>query len=256
MLVLSRRAKDKIHFPDVGITIHFIRVQSGTAKIGIDAPMQIKIVRDNVCPDAESRAKNVRGELLQLPREVRHAIRNELHAISVGTHLLNEQLRMGLEEDAQETFDTIQESLQRLDENRVLQRREETSLMHPTEPGTVLVVEDEANERELLVGLLRLKGYNVSSAADGEDALEYLATHDTPAVILIDMKLPHRDGASAIREIRADSRCKNTRVFAISGTSPMENGLEIGSQGVDRWFPKPVNTENLMDALAHASAPC
>ncbi len=255
MLVLSRRAKDKISFPEVGITVHFIRIQSGTAKIGIDAPMQIQIVRNEVCPDQATDAENLRSELLRLPRQVRHAIRNELHAVSVGTHLLREQLHLGMKDDAQETFETIQESLQRLDDNQVLQRPQNVPNVPTTsERGTVLVVEDQANERELLARLLSIKGYEVAIAGDGNEALEYLATHDTPKVILMDMNLPRCDGASAVRKIRANSEHGDARVFAVSGSSPENNELEIGRQGIDRWFSKPVNTDSLLNAIAHAAS--
>ena len=185
MLVLSRRAKDKISFPEVGITVHFIRVQSGTAKVGIDAPAQIKIVRNEVDPNQAAYTDQVRNEFLRLPREVRHAIRNELHAVSVGVHLLKEQLMMNLGDDAQDTFQEIQRSLKKLDENQVLRRpeagRSQANLASKTQRN-ILLVEDEANERELLADLLRLKGFEVTCVPDGQAALEYLAIHDTHRV--------------------------------------------------------------------------
>ena len=253
MLVLSRRAKEKISFPELGITVHFVRIHSGTAKVGIDAPPQIKIVRNEVDPDQVAHTEHVRNELLRLPREVRHAIRNELHAVSVGVHLLKEQLMMDMHDDAQDTFQEIQKSLRKLDENQVLRRPEKqgtSALPLPSHSRTILLVEDEDNERELLAGLLRLKGFEVTCVPDGQAALEYLAIHDTPGTILLDMKMPRCDGAATVRQIRADVHHKEAQVFAVSGTSPEENGLEIGTTGVDHWFPKPLNTDRLMDALS------
>ena len=63
------------------------------------------------------------------------------------------------------------------------------------------------------------------------------------------MKMPRCDGPSTVRQIRADSHHRQAQVYAVSGTSPEENGLEIGHTGVDHWFPKPLNTDRLMDAL-------
>ena len=122
MLVLSRRAQEKISFPQVGITIHFLRVRSGTTKVGIDAPLDIQIVRDEVDDDAALAAEATRKELVRLPRQERHAIRNELHAICVGVHLFKEQMQLGLDDDAQETFETIMMSLKTLDANDALKR--------------------------------------------------------------------------------------------------------------------------------------
>ena len=252
MLVLSRRAKEKISFPDVGITIHFIRMQSGTAKVGIDAPLQVKIVRDEARPDMAAHAEEVRRELLRLPREVRHAVRNELHTITVGVHLLREQLQMGMDEDADDTFSTIRESLRRLDDNQIFKKPERRT---SESVNPLLVVEDEANERELLVGLLRMKGFQVDSVANGDEAISYLAGHHTPSAILIDMRMPGAcDGASAVRKIRSDEQHKEVLMFAVSGTSPQENGLETGRTGIDRWFPKPLNVDYLVEALRTESA--
>ncbi|QDU55096.1 response regulator [Aeoliella mucimassa] len=251
MLVFSRRANEKISFPEIGITIHFIRIQSGSAKVGIDAPPQIRIVRDEVDPSQAVNTQLVREEFLRLPREVRHSIRNELHAVSVGVHLLREQLRMNLVDDAQDTFHEIQQSLRRLDENRVLRRPDPSTSNRLTteDTRTVLLVEDQDNERELLANLLRIKGFSVATVPDGEAALEYLNRHDTPRAILVDMHMPRCDGAATVRQIRANLQHQQAYVFAVSGTSPEENGLEIGSKGVNDWFPKPVNTDLLMEAL-------
>ncbi|MEZ6047408.1 MAG: response regulator [Planctomycetaceae bacterium] len=251
MLILSRRSKEKISFPQLGITIHFIRIQSGTAKVGVDAPLQVEIIRDEIRPEKSVQTRSVRDELLELPKNVRHNIRNELHVISVGAHLLKEQLEMGMKEEALDTFQTIQESLKRLDDNKVLKKPEVRSSKQDekTGPPTVLVVEDEANERELLASLLAMNGFSVRSVANGAEALEFLADHETPSVILMDMKMPTSDGATTIRKIRTDDHLKNVRVFAVSGTSPEENGLNRGTDGVNEWFPKPVNVPSLLKAM-------
>ncbi len=147
MLVLSRRAQEKISFPQVGISIHFLRVRSGTAKVGIDAPRNIQIVRDEVDDDAAQATRVTRKELLRLPRQERHAIRNELHAISVGLHLFREQMRLGLEDDAQESFDSVMASLRSLDANEILKGPETQSFDLPSSgPATLLVAEHHLNQ--------------------------------------------------------------------------------------------------------------
>lgn len=243
MLVLSRRSKQKISFPEVGITVHFIRVQSGTAKVGIDAPPQIKIVRDEARPDQAKEGESVRQQLRRLPKGVRHDIRNRLHEIGVGLHLYKEQMLLDLRDDAEETLGIVRDSLKCLDELDII--RSDSSRQRKA----ILLVEDQDNERELLAGLLRLKGFEVNVAADGQAALDYLESNDTPSAILMDMNLPKRSGSSAVQEIRSDSRHCHSKVFAISGTSPEENGLQNGADGVDEWFPKPVNIDQLLDTL-------
>lgn len=246
MLVITRRSSDKISFPQLGITVHFIRVQGSSAKVGVDAPRDIAIVRDEVADD-EAIAQKLRSQWLTLPRKVRHDIRNELHAVSIGIHLLREQQRAGLETEAADTFRRIQDALNKLGENSVLRRPENGE--RRTLAGTVLVVEDDDNEREMLAGFLRLHGFPVVSLRDGQEAIDYLREHETPAAILVDMRMPRCDGGTLVREIRDNKRHADTKVYAVSGSTPEENGLEVGGRGVDRWFRKPLNPQHLVDAI-------
>ncbi|TWT34652.1 response regulator [Blastopirellula retiformator] len=244
MLVVTRHSKEKISFPQVGITIHFIRIHSGNVKIGVDAPRDIAIVRDEIESD-DSTASLIRRQFLRLPREIRHGIRNELHEISIGLHLYRELQRAGHVDEAEEAFQCIQHSLKRLDENQVFQRSPRRA---PTS-GNILLVEDVANEREMLADFLRLHGYGVRTFANGQEVLNYLKEATPPKVILVDMKMPDCDGPTTVRQIRSDSRIQTTQIFALSGTSPKENGLESGARGIDRWFPKPVNPQGLINAI-------
>jgi CheY-like chemotaxis protein len=66
--------------------------------------------------------------------------------------------------------------------------------------STVLVVDDEVGMRDTMVAILELHGYRVSSAADGEAALR--AVHASPFdVVVMDIKMPGRDGVSVLRDI-------------------------------------------------------
>ncbi len=181
MLFLSRRANQKFSFPEVDIEIHFTQVSSDTANIRIDAPMHLQIDHDEADDEAASTPEASLKELARLPSHVRHAIRNELQMISVGLHLFKEQIHLGLEDEANETFETVMTALRSLDANDVLQRPVPQSFDTSTaKPATILIVEHEANERSVLASALRRKGYDVATAADGEEALDYLAEKETP----------------------------------------------------------------------------
>ena len=135
----------------------------------------------------------------------------------------------------------------RIDENDVLRRPDEDEKR--TLPGTILLVEDDANEREMLAGFLRLRGHSVVCVADGQEALDYLKEHETPAVVMVDMKMPRCNGTEMVHALRNDDRHHGARVFAISGSTPEENSLAIGEKGVDRWFRKPLNPQFLLEAI-------
>jgi carbon storage regulator CsrA len=251
VLVLTRRSKDKISFPQVGITVHFIRVQAGQVKVGVDAPRDVAIIRDEV--DDGATAEFMRRQLARLPREVRHGIRNELHEISVGLHLFRELVRANLPEEADETFAGLQQALTRLDQNEVL-RRPEAAETEETSNEPIAVVEDDDNQRRLLADLLRMRGYQVLEFADGEEALDYFKENPPPGALLVDMRMPRRDGKSTVETLRRSEHFSSVPIFAVSGTSPEENGLSMGSQGVDRWFPKPLSVQALISAIDQSSA--
>lgn len=253
MLVLTRRAKDKVSFPQVGITIHFLRVHSGQAKVGVDAPRDIAIIRDEV--DNNQAAEFVRRQLAMLPRDVRHGIRNELHEISVGLHLVRELVKAGLLDEAEETFGTLQAALQRLDENAVLRSPVTGTGSSTSSNQSVVLIEDDQNQRNLLGDVLRLQGFNVVEFEDGEAACAYFEDNDPPAAVLVDMKMPGWDGKSTVEWLRGSERFSSMPIFAVSGTSPEENGLAMGRAGVDRWFPKPLSVDTLVNAIQQFESP-
>jgi DNA-binding NtrC family response regulator len=66
--------------------------------------------------------------------------------------------------------------------------------------SAVLVVDDEAGMRDTLVAILELHGYQVSSASDGDSAMRAVNA-DTFDVVVMDIKMPGRDGVSVLREM-------------------------------------------------------
>ena len=246
MLVLTRRSNERLSFPQVGITVHFIRVQAGHVKVGVDAPRDIAIVRDEIADDQAAEVF-VRKQFLRLPGEVRREIRDQLHEVRGGTQLYRELIEAGMTNEAEETFANLQAALQRIEDNEVLQHPEHHRL--PSVPGAVVLVDDEANERELLSGFLRMRGHHVASFSKASEALQYLAKSDRPWFVLVNLQMADGQGPATVREIRANDRHCDVKVFAIGCTSPQEYELEIGDRGVNRSFPKPLNPRVLIEAL-------
>jgi chemosensory pili system protein ChpA (sensor histidine kinase/response regulator) len=69
----------------------------------------------------------------------------------------------------------------------------------------ILVVEDNADTREVLERVLEIRGYAVVTARDGLDALAYLQGGGQPAAIILDIAMPHMDGITFSRTIRANA---------------------------------------------------
>ncbi|MBA4066592.1 MAG: hypothetical protein C0501_23380 [Isosphaera sp.] len=240
MLVLSRRASESIAFPSIGVTVHLLRINGTVARIGIDAPPELRVLRQEL-GDAPPQARPAGPSPT-------HELRNRLSKISLALHLFRRQREAGHPAEAEATLGRVFDALQALDRDAV------AALVAPRPAAAgprprALLVEDDANERELLAGLLGMNGCECATAADGVEALDYLAAHDRPDVVLLDMRMPRCDGPSTLRAIRAEPRLADLRVFGVSGTPPQEMGVFTGPGGIDGWFPKPLNPHTLWDAV-------
>jgi len=247
MLVLSRKEDQKIAFPALGITVQVLGVRGANVKLGVDAPLEVHVMRGELVDDCEN-AIAPRSRVISLPKEMRHELRNELNSISIALQLFKQEKSAGLHEDAEKTFDRLVEKMQQIATSRVLSREAAEADINAL--PTALLVEDQPNEREMLAGFLRLHGYTVSTATDGIDALEYLELNAKPSVILIDMRMPRCDGPTTIKRIRENPAFDEVRIFAVSGSEPEDYGFESSGDDVNGWFMKPLNPTLLVNAMS------
>jgi CheY-like chemotaxis protein len=222
MLVLSRRPNQDIVFPNTGIRIRVLRLQGNVVRIGIEAPP---------------------GPVARPPKPAEQ--------VTLGLFYFNQQRMNGQEEQANATFRRVIDILDSLDQD--WPSPQAPAVAAPKRLRTLLV-EDDANERELLAGILGMNGCECETAADGQDALDYLASHEPPDVVLLDMSLPRVPGPQILERIRREPRSRGTRVFAVSGTPASELGIPTGPDGVDAWFSKPLNPSRLWQAIQESLA--
>jgi carbon storage regulator CsrA len=246
MLVLSRRANEKIVFPNLGITVDVLGIKGNAARLGIEAPPHVTVMRDELLAQLSEAERTALAQVEKRP-DLAHAMRNRLNAVNIALHLFRRQCQAGLEEDAERTFDRLMSEFGRLEEEVSAPR----PAPKPAKPNLrALLIEDDQNESELLAGFLRMTGFDVATAEDGRDALDYLASHKRPDLVLLDMLMPRCDGPSTVQAIRCNHDFDPMKIFAVSGTSPSTLGVTIGPGGIDRWFPKPINPETLVRELA------
>jgi two-component system OmpR family response regulator len=93
MLVLSRRPKQKIIFPTLGVTLEVCSVKGNVVRIGLEAPPSIPIVREEIFPGAE-------GPETAEHKAARHQVRNRLQVANLAVHLAQKQAQDGLYEKA------------------------------------------------------------------------------------------------------------------------------------------------------------
>jgi carbon storage regulator CsrA len=247
MLVLSRGRNDKIVFPTLGITVEILRVNGGNVRLGVDAAKDIPVLRGELVGEADVAAmQNLQP---QAGADLSHSARNRLQKATLGLRLLQKMLDAGQAADVEPTIFKIFNELKSL-EAELAPTRSAAASQRECGPGRrALVVEDDVNENELLTGYLRLSGFEVSSAHDGLQAMVHLSKQERPNVVLLDMKMPRFDGRKTVAAIRSNPAYQDLKIFAVTGTEQIEAAVDVGPQGVDRWFRKPVDPEQLVDAI-------
>lgn len=106
--------------------------------------------------------------------------------------------------------------------------------------GKVLVVDDEALNRELLADLLAPLGYEVRLAENGQRALE-LVGNDPPDVILLDVMMPDLDGFEVARRIKSDKTAQGIPVVMVTALNSVEDRVKALQAGANDFLSKPVD---------------
>jgi two-component system CheB/CheR fusion protein len=115
--------------------------------------------------------------------------------------------------------------------------------------GKVLVVEDNADIREMLRALLELDGYQVRTANDGLDGLAAIE-RDPPDAALIDIGLPELDGYEVARRVRAGVKDGELFLVALTGYGQATDREAALAAGFDEHLVKPLKASELTRLLA------
>lgn len=109
MLVLTRRETEKVVFPNLGIVIEVLSAKGNKARLGIDAPPEIRVTRAEIAEsefEATSKAKSTPNE---------EQIRADIDAINLAIQLAQNQLRQGLEQHADDALEQAHQCLRDLE---------------------------------------------------------------------------------------------------------------------------------------------
>lgn len=113
---------------------------------------------------------------------------------------------------------------------------------------TILLVEDNEMNRDMLSRRLARKGYEVMIAVDGEQGVA-MAGAGQPDLILMDMSLPLLDGWEATRRIKADDKTKAIPVIALTAHAMDSDREQALAAGCDDFDTKPVDLERLLGKI-------
>ena len=116
--------------------------------------------------------------------------------------------------------------------------------------GRVLIVDDDRKILDLLVELLEIEGYEISTALDGSEAFELAVSFD-PDVVVSDVVMPVVGGLELCRHLKEDPRTAYTPVLLISGRIPSDDaGIEGLHAGADDYLDLPFRNEELLVKVA------
>ncbi len=111
--------------------------------------------------------------------------------------------------------------------------------------GSILVVDDDNANLDLLAAVLCDSGHSVRQAANGQKALEYLES-ELPDLILLDIKMPGIDGFEVCRRLKEDERTRDIPVIFISGIGEMIDKMTAFRVGGVDYITKPFQLKEVL----------
>lgn len=113
----------------------------------------------------------------------------------------------------------------------------------------ILVVEDNAVNRELICDLLEAEGYTVLEATDGAEGID-LARREHPDLILMDLQLPNVDGFTATGVLKSDPQTAHIPIIAVTAYTMKGDREKALQAGCDGYLSKPIHTRELAPTVA------
>jgi len=118
-------------------------------------------------------------------------------------------------------------------------------------PGKILIVDDEPDIVAFLSYNLKNKGYQISTASDGVEAIRK-AREFKPDLILLDVMMPNKDGIATIRELRQMPEFEDTAIILLTALSDEKYEIEGLKNGADDYIAKPIKPELLATRIHSA----
>jgi adenylate cyclase len=191
---------------------------------------------------------------------LRHELRTPLNAIKGYAELLVEEARDSgrdaLLDDLGKVLDLANRLLGEIDRmievaaapsdvvSHVLQTIRPLAEADISDPGAVashiLVVDDNASNRDLLSRRLARDGHRVTTAEDGGAALAALAA-EVFDLVLLDLMMPGMSGFEVLCRLKADERCRHVPVIMISALDELDSTVRCIEAGAEDYLPKPFN---------------
>ena len=126
-------------------------------------------------------------------------------------------------------------------------------------PGTVLLVEDNADDIELATRALKRSGFSqkIVTVRDGMQALDYLMRRGVyegrvgadPALVLLDLKLPRVSGLEVLAQVRSNPKLRNLPIVMLTSSDHERDMAEAHKLGVNSYIRKPTDFSEFVQLL-------
>lgn len=120
--------------------------------------------------------------------------------------------------------------------------------------STVLVTDDDEDLRLLCQLHLEMRGFRVSQAANGQEALE-VARCEPPDLILLDLMMPVKDGWECLADLKQDPNLRQIPVFIITGKNQQQDQDRAFALGAEAFIPKPFQPSELIARIRERVSP-
>lgn len=113
----------------------------------------------------------------------------------------------------------------------------------------ILVVEDTADDANVISKILTFHGASVVVAHNGKDCIDKLQTL-TPTLIITDLAMPEMDGWSTLEWIKSNPDTKDIPVIAVTAFHSSDMDIDVHTAGFDAYLPKPLRPNTLIDLIS------
>jgi two-component system cell cycle response regulator len=117
----------------------------------------------------------------------------------------------------------------------------------PAEPS-ILVIEDNRDNRELIAYLLEAYGFAPRLAAGGVEGVR-MALEEPPDLILLDIRMPGMDGYEVVAALKPHPALARTRIVAVTASAMLDDRKRIDDAGFDGYIRKPIDPETFADTI-------
>jgi putative two-component system response regulator len=112
-------------------------------------------------------------------------------------------------------------------------------------PGTILIVDDQPTDQDLLAEVLQAQGFDTRTAGDGQMALDAFS-RTRPDLVLVDAMMPNMNGYEVCRRLKSDPRTRLTPVVMVTSMSDTRDRVRGLQAGADDILAKPVDRAELL----------